>query len=109
MKLTVSGRNIEITQAIHDHLHKKMEKTIQDIGERADVHIALSVEKHRHHVEITVKTKGFSLHSKEETNNLYTAMDGALDKMEKQLRKHKDRNIRLKIKKGAEQKENLMT
>ena len=102
MKLTVTGRNIEITDAINNHLDRKMEKTIQGLGEKADVHVALSVEKHRHFAEITVKTKGFTAHGNHETDDLYKAIDGALDKVEKQLRKHKERSKSLKIKKSKE-------
>jgi putative sigma-54 modulation protein len=107
MKLTVTGRNIEITDAINDHLERKMKKTIQELGERADVHVALSVEKHRHFAEITVKTKGFTVHSEEETNDLYLAMDNALVKIEKQLRKHKDRAQDLRIKQASAEKNKL--
>jgi len=89
MKLTVAGRNIEITDGIREHLQNKMDKTINELGEKADVHVALSVEKHRHFAEVTVKTKGFTVHSTEETDDLYASMDNALTKMEKQLRKHK--------------------
>jgi putative sigma-54 modulation protein len=107
MKLTVTGRNIDITDAINDHLERKMQKTIQELGEKADVHVALSVEKHRHFAEITVKTKGFTVHSEEETSDLYQAMDNALVKIEKQLRKHKDRAKDLQIKQASAVKNKL--
>jgi putative sigma-54 modulation protein len=107
MKLTVTGRNIDITDAIQDHLDRKMQKTIMELGEKADVHVALSVEKHRHFAEITVKTKGFTVHSQEETNDLYQAMDNALIKIEKQLRKHKDRAQDLRIKQASQEKNKL--
>lgn len=107
MKLTVTGRNIEITDAINNHLDNKMQKTIQGLGEKADVHVALSVEKHRHFAEITVKTKGFTVHAEEETNDLYTAMDTALVKIEKQLRKHKDRAKDISLKQAAAEKNKL--
>ena len=90
MKLTTTGRKIEITDGIRTHLNDKMNKTIADLGEAADVHVALAVEKHRHFAEVTVKTKGFTLHSQEETNDLYASMDKALEKMQKQIQKHKD-------------------
>lgn len=109
MKLTVTGRKIVITEAIENHLKEKMGKTIKDLGESADVHVALAVEKHRHFAEITVKTKAFTLHSEDETDDLYTAMDSALLKMEKQIRKHKDRHKTLKKEKGLEEKEKLAT
>jgi putative sigma-54 modulation protein len=107
MKLTVTGRKIEITDGIRDHLQNKMGKTIHELGDDADVHVALAVEKHRHFAEVTIKTQGFTIHSEEETNDLYTAMDNALVKIERQLRKHKDRAKDLQIKQGAIEKEKL--
>ena len=98
MKITVAGRNIEITDGIREHLQSKMDKTIHDLGEEADVHVVLSVEKHRHFAEVTVKTKGFSVHSTEETDDLYASMDNALVKIEKQLRKHKEKTQALRNK-----------
>ncbi len=109
MKWTVTGRNIEITDAINDHLDRKMQKTIHELGEKADVHVALSVEKHRHFAEITVKTKGSTVHSEEETSDLYAAMDNALVKIEKQLRKHKDRAKDLRIKQASAEKNKLQS
>ena len=104
MKLTVTGRNIEITDGIRNHLNDKIDKTIADLGEAADVHLALSVEKHRHFAEVTVKTKGFTLHSQDETEDLYTSMDKALEKMEKQIRKNKEKAKALRIKQGSQSK-----
>ena len=104
MKLTVTGRNIEITDGIRNHLNYKIDKTIADLGEAADVHVALSVEKHRHFAEVTVKTKGFTLHSQDETEDLYTSMDKALEKMEKQIRKNKEKAKALRIKQGSQSK-----
>ena len=104
MKLTVTGIKIEITDGIRNHLNDKMDKTIADLGEAADVHVALSVEKHRHFAEITVKTEGFTLHSQEETEDLYSSMDKALEKMEKQIRKHKEKAKALRKKQGSQSK-----
>ncbi len=107
MKLTVTGRNIEITDAIRSHLDARMNKTIQDLGESADVHISLHVEKHRHMAEVTVKTKGFTVHADEETKDLYMTMDNVLAKIEKQLKKHKERSQDMRIKEGSEAKNKL--
>jgi len=105
MKLTVAGRNIKITEAIEEHLESKIVKTIKQWLDSADIHVALAVEKHRHLTEITVKTKGFTVHSNHETDDLYKAIDGATEKIEKQLKKHKERSKSLKIKKNKEAKE----
>jgi putative sigma-54 modulation protein len=104
MKLTVTGRRIEITDGIRTHLNDKMTKTIADLGEAADVHVALAVEKHRHFAEITVKTKGYTLHSQEETNDLYASIDKALEKMGKQIQKHNEKARALRNKQGSQSK-----
>lgn len=107
MKLTVTGKKMEITDAIKNHLNHKMGKIIKAMGDPADVHIMLAVEKRRYLAEITVKTKGFSVHNKEETDNLYTSIDHALAKIEKQLRKHKERSLSLKVKDHKAESEKL--
>ena len=91
MELTVTGRKLEITDSIRNHLNDKINKTIADLNIAADVHITLSVEKHSHFAEITLKTEGMALHSHEETKDLYSSIDKALEKMQKQLRKHRDK------------------
>jgi len=105
MKLTVAGIKIKVTQAIEDHLHKKIDKSLKSLPESADVHVALTVEKHRHFAEVTVKTTGYTVHAESETDDLYTAMDDAVEKADKQLKKHKDRSKSLKIKQNAAEKE----
>ena len=91
MKLNVTGRKIEVTDGIRDHLKDKINKTIIILDKTADIHITLSVEKHRHLAEIILKTKGITLHSHEETKDMYISIDKALEKMENQLRKHRDK------------------
>lgn len=105
MKLTVAGIKIKVTQGIEDHLHKKIEKSLKSLPESADVHVALTVEKHRHFAEVTVKDKGFTVHGESETNDLYMAMDEAVEKAEKQLKKHKERTKSLKIKQSTAEKD----
>lgn len=107
MKLTVTGKKIEITDAVKSHLNLKMGKIIKAMGDHADVHVVLSMEKRRYLAEITIKTKGFSVHNREETDNLYTSIDHALAKIEKQLRKHKDRSLSLKVKDHKTESEKL--
>jgi putative sigma-54 modulation protein len=105
MKLTVAGIKIKITQAIEDHLHKKIEKSLKSLPESADVHVALTVEKHRHFAEVTVKDTRYTVHGESETTDLYTAMDEAVEKAEKQLKKHRDRSKTLKIKQNVAEKD----
>jgi len=98
MKLNVTGKKLKVTAGIRDHLNNKISKTITDLDETTDVHITLSVTKHRHFAEITLKSKGITLHSHEETKDLYTSIDKALEKIEKQLRKHRDKAQEVRLK-----------
>ena len=107
MKLTVTGKNLEITEAMGNHLNQKLQKSIMDLEDHVETHIVLATEKHRQIAEITIKTKGNSFHVKEETDYLYWAMDNAISKILKQLRKNKDRNISIKAKRNAAKKEKL--
>ena len=107
MRQIITGRNIEITDAIKNRLDRKINKTFHGIGENTDIHVSLHVEKHRHMAEVTVKTKGFTAHANEETDDLYITMDSVLEKIEKQLKKHKRREQDQKIKNGTELKNNL--
>ena len=107
MKLTVTGRNIEITDAIKSHLDSKIYKTFQGMSESMEVRVSFNVEKHRHMADVTVKAKGFIAHADEETGDLYLTMDSVLGKIEKQLKKHKGREQHQKLKNGFVAKNNL--
>ena len=61
MKITVIGRKIHITDGIRDHLNRKMNKSITDLDDKTDIHVSLSVEKHRQFAEFTVKKRGLIL------------------------------------------------
>lgn len=100
MKLTVTGRHLKVTDGIQEHLEMQVERHIKPWVDDSsgDIHFALSVEKQRHFAEVTIKTKGFSVHSENVTGDLYNAIDGVVLKAEKQLRKHKERAKSLKSK-----------
>ena len=84
MKQIITGRNIEITDAIKNRLDRKINKTFHGIGENTDIHVSLHVEKYRHMAGVTVKTKGFTVHADKETDDLYLTMNSVLEKIEKQ-------------------------
>ena len=107
MKLTVTGRNIEITDAIKNHLDNKINKTFYGMDESTGLHVSLHVEKYRHMAEITLKTKGFTAHADEETDDLYITMENVVEKIKKQLKKHKEREKDQKIKNESEAKNNF--
>ena len=105
MKLTVTGKHLEITPAIRERLDQKLGKTLLNLDDHTSTHVVLGSEKHGHWVEITLKTKGYSIHCKEELVDMYSAIDHAVKNIQNQLRKHKDRAQSINKKKGSASKE----
>jgi putative sigma-54 modulation protein len=92
MQITTTGRHVEITDALRQHIETKISKMDRLLEGITEVHVVLSVEKHRHTAEITLlQANGNSLRSIEETHDMYESVDTAIDKIEKQARKHNKR------------------
>ena len=90
MNLTVTGQNFEITDAIEKKIKKRIAKKGGSLYDNANIHFSFYVSKNRHVAEATVKQKGLSTRAKDETRDLYLTVDNVLEKVEKQLRKHKN-------------------
>ena len=91
MRINITARYLKLTDSIDSYVRKKItkyEKFFNTID--VFVHVILSVEKNRQITEIILHSGKISFRSKEESTNLYTSIDFASDKLEKQLRKQKD-------------------
>ena len=95
MNLTVTGRNFEITDAMKKFLIKRIAKAGDRLYENASIHFSFYVDKNRHMAEATVKQKGLITRAKDETRDLYLTAENVIEKVEKQLRKHKNRTREL--------------
>ncbi|MBI5183668.1 MAG: ribosome-associated translation inhibitor RaiA, partial [Nitrospinae bacterium] len=102
MQVTVTGRRIEITDALRNHAEEKVLRLKRYQDRSIDAHIVLSVEKYRHTAEVTINFDGTIIHGKEETEDMYSSIDRAVDKIERQMKSHKKRIIALKNKREAE-------
>jgi len=90
MKLDITGRNIDVTPAIRDYTHDKLTK-LQKWIEVLETHVILSVEKHRHIVEIVLKGRHQTFTGADETGDMYASIGNAVEKIEKQVRRQKDK------------------
>lgn len=92
MRITVSGKNIDVTDALRNMAESKMDKIDKFFKDEVDAQVTLSVEKNRQIVEITIPFKnGVILRAEEATNDMYTSLDSAIDKLHRQLEKQKTR------------------
>lgn len=89
MNITVSGKNIEITPALRNVVEKKVSKLEKYFKPHIEAHATLSVEKNRQIIEITIHFGGIILRAEEAHDDMYAAIDIAVDKLEGQLRKQK--------------------
>ena len=91
MNIKVTGKNIEITDAIKEYIEKKCERLEKFEGKNTEVTAACSVEREDQIVEIRIKTDGGFLRVEEKNNDLYASIDLAMDRAERQLRKDKEK------------------
>jgi len=88
MQVLVTFRHIEATDALRRYAEGKVDKTARKFLHRPiEAHVVLSVIKHRHIAEITLNADHLTLNAAEETGDLYSAIDLAMGKIERQIHK----------------------
>lgn len=98
MNIAITGRNIDITEAIKNRAEERVKRIKKYMHDVIDVHIILSVEKFRHKAEITVQGDGLKLHGENVTEDMYAAIDTVASKIEAQARKHKEKMKTARVK-----------
>ncbi|WP_182185896.1 ribosome hibernation-promoting factor, HPF/YfiA family [Pectinatus frisingensis] len=91
---TIRGKNIEITPALHDYVEKKVGRVTKYFDTVGEITVLLTVTKGRHIVEVTVPVEGILLRGEESTMDMYTSIDLVIEKLERQIRKHKTKLAR---------------
>ena len=96
MILNINGRNMQITDSIRAHVEKKAAKPERFFRPDTEVQVRISQERGgRNIAEVTVALRGVILRAEEVTNDMYASIDTAIDKMVRQIRRH-----RTKLEKG---------
>lgn len=91
MQLNITGQHVEITAALREFVNTKFAKLVQYSDRITQVHIVLKVERVQQIAEATVHVSGGELHATSEADDMYAAIDGLIDKLARQLTKHKDK------------------
>lgn len=86
---TIRGKNIEITPALREYVEKKVGKVTKYFDNVNEITVLLTVTKGRHIVEVTVPVQGMLLRGEESTMDMYTSIDLVIEKLERQIHKHK--------------------
>ncbi len=91
MNVQVSGHHVEVTQAIRDYVLSKLERVQRHFDQVIEINVILSVQKLRQKAEISVHMPGKDIHVESDDADLYAAIDLMMDKLDRQIIKHKQK------------------
>jgi putative sigma-54 modulation protein len=96
MNLTISGHHLEVTPALREYVRTKLERVTRHFDQVVDVNVLLTVEKltekeRRQKAEVTLRVKGRDIFVEQAAEDLYAAIDQLMDKLDRQVVRHKDR------------------
>ncbi|RJP75737.1 MAG: ribosome-associated translation inhibitor RaiA [Desulfobacteraceae bacterium] len=91
MQTSVTFKNIDSSDHLKSFIQDKLNRLDKLLDNPAEANVVLSVEKFRHIAEISLSGDRLNIVGKEETNDMYSAIDMVLDKLETQLKKNKQK------------------
>jgi putative sigma-54 modulation protein len=96
MNLTISGHHLEVTPALRESVLTKLERVTRHFDQVVDVNVLLTVEKlkekeRRQRAEVTLHIKGKDIFVEQSNEDMYAAIDQLMDKLDRQVCRHKDR------------------
>ena len=100
MEFIIRGDKLKITDAMNDYIEEKLGKLEKYLKNSDDVrvNVIVKVKNHEQRVEITIPLKTYILRSEETKDDFYAAVDKAVDKLERQIRKNKTRMMSKQVK-----------
>ena len=104
MKITISGKNIDVTEGLRAAGQDKLGKLERYFTPDTEVIVTLSVEKERQKIEVTIPVKGNIIRSEQVSNDMYVSIDLVEEVIERQLRKYKTKIVDKKQEGGNFQK-----
>ena len=92
MQISVTCRHMESSDAVRDYAHERVERSLDGFPRVQNVRVILEVEKYRHIAEVIVHGKNrIDVEAREQSDDMYVSIDGAVDKAARQLRRLRDK------------------
>lgn len=91
MQIAVSFRNVDPSDHLKSYAETRMARFKKYMEEPVEIHLVLSIQKFRHTADVTIAANGLKIKAQEETGDLYSAIDMVLDKIEKQIKRHREK------------------
>jgi len=93
MQINLTGHHVDITEALRGYVENKFERLARHFDHVLNAHVILSVEKLRQKAEATLHVNGGKLFADSVHEDMYAAIDALIDKLDRQVLKHKEKKI----------------
>lgn len=93
MQVNISGQHLEVTDALRDYVNEKLERLSRHFDKITNVQVTMQVEKLKQKIEATLHIAGGEVVANAEHDDMYAAIDLLADKLDRQLIKHKEKQI----------------
>lgn len=97
MRVSVTFRHMDNSDALKKYAEDKIGRLQKYVYSPVDASVVLSVEKHRQIAEVVINAEKMTIKGREATENMYSAIDMVMEKIEKQIKKHKERLVSHKV------------
>jgi putative sigma-54 modulation protein len=91
MQITISGHHVEVTDSMREYVTSKIERLTHHHDRITSTHVILSVDKLIQKAEATIHVSGKDVFADATNDDLYAAIDSLVDKLDRQLIKHKEK------------------
>lgn len=91
MQINLTGHHVDVTQPLRDYVIDKMERVSRHFDHVISANVVLTVERRNHQAEATVHAPGRSLFANHTADDMYAAIDGMVDKIDRRVRRHKEK------------------
>jgi putative sigma-54 modulation protein len=92
MQIDITGHHVDVTPALRAYVTEKMQKLMRHSDQVVSIRVILNVEKLQQLAEATVNERGRTLFASVTASDMYASIDGLVDKLDRQLRRRKDRD-----------------
>jgi len=91
MQINITGHHVDITPALRAYVEEKLERLERHFDNITNAHVILEIEKDRQKAEATVHVSRGQVYADSEDENMYAAIDSLADKLDRQIKKHKEK------------------
>lgn len=91
MQINITGHHVEVTAALRAYVTEKMQKLERHFDQVISIDVILNVEKLQQLAEATVNAGGRTIFATETAMDMYASIDGLVTKLDRQVRRYKDR------------------